>query len=86
VARTQKIYALKLGRQGRVVIPAAVREAMGLEAGDTLVCRAEGDWIILKAGRDAEEELWKSFAKVKSSLSQELIAERQREARRERED
>lgn len=80
------MYALKLGRQGRVVIPAAVRKAMGLEPGDTLACRPEGDRLILKARHDAEEELWKSFAKVKGSLFRELIAERRREAKRETKD
>jgi AbrB family looped-hinge helix DNA binding protein len=79
----QKLYALKLGRHGRIVIPAAVRRALGLEPGDTLVCRSQGDRLILKARRDAEEELWKPFAKVKGSLSRELIAERRREAKRE---
>ncbi len=72
-----------MGRQGRVVIPAAVRKALGLESGDTLVCRPEGDHLILTARRKAEEELWKAFAKVKGSLSQELIVERRREAKRE---
>jgi bifunctional DNA-binding transcriptional regulator/antitoxin component of YhaV-PrlF toxin-antitoxin module len=60
-----------------------VRKALGLEPGDTLVCRPEGDHLILKARRKVEEELWKAFAKVKGSLSQELIAERRREAKRE---
>ncbi len=59
---------------------------MGLEPGDTLVCLSEGDRLILKARHDAEEELWKSFAKVKGSLSKELIAERRLEAKRENED
>lgn len=77
------MYGLKLGRQGRVVIPAAVRKALGLKPGDTLVCRPEGDRLILKARREIEQELWESFAKVKGSLSKELIRERRREARRE---
>lgn len=68
------------------MIPAAVRRALGLKPGDTLLCRSEGDRLILKARRDAEEELWKSFAKVKGSLSRELITERRREAKRESED
>ncbi len=79
------MYALKLGRQGRVVIPAAFRKALGLKPGDTLVCRSEGDRLILKARQNAEEDLWRSFAQVKGSLSRELIAERRREAKREAE-
>jgi AbrB family looped-hinge helix DNA binding protein len=80
------MYGLKVGRQGRIVIPAALCKALGLEPGDTLVCRSEGDRLILRARCTAEEELWKRFAKVKGSLSQELIAERRREAKHEAEE
>ncbi len=79
------MYGLRLGRQGRVVIPAAVRKAMGLKPGDTLMCRPDGDRLILKARREIEEELWARFATVKKSLSKELIEERRREAKREAE-
>ncbi len=83
MAPRAKMYALKMERQGRVVIPVAVRKALGLEPGDTLVCRSEGDRLILKTRRCAEEELWKAFSKVKGSLSRESIAERRRDAKRE---
>jgi AbrB family looped-hinge helix DNA binding protein len=76
------MYQLKLERQGRLVIPAAIRKAMGLKTGDTLVCTAEPDRLTLKARAAVEQELRASFAKVKGSLAQELIAERRREARR----
>ena len=66
-----------------MVIPAAIRNALKLKPGDTLICRPEGDRLILKARREIEQELWNSFAKVKGSLSRELIQERRREARRE---
>jgi len=79
------MYSLKLGAQGRVVIPAPVRKALGVKPGDSLVCRAEAGRVILKARREIEEELWEMFAKVKGSLSQELIEERRREAKREAE-
>ncbi|HZY60804.1 MAG TPA: AbrB/MazE/SpoVT family DNA-binding domain-containing protein [Candidatus Binataceae bacterium] len=80
------MYGLKLGRQGRIVIPAQVRKALGLKPGDTLVCRSEGGRLILRPRADVEEELWKTFANVKGSLSEELIAERRREAKREAEE
>ena len=80
------MYTLKLGRQGRVVIPAAIRNTLKLKPGDTLICRPEGDRLILKARHEIEQELWNSFAKVKGSLSRELIQERRREARREHQD
>ncbi len=80
------MYSLRLGRQGRLVIPAAVRKALGLKPGDTLVCRSEHGRLVLKVRRQIEEELWERFAAVKGSLSGELIRERRREARREADD
>ncbi len=84
--RDNKMYSLKLGRQGRMVIPAALRKTLKLKPGDTLICRPEGDRLILKARREIEQELWHSFATVKGSLAKELIQERRREARREDQD
>jgi bifunctional DNA-binding transcriptional regulator/antitoxin component of YhaV-PrlF toxin-antitoxin module len=68
------------------VIPAPMRRALGIRQGDTLVCAAAGDRLVLEARRTAEEELWQRFAKVKGSLSREVMAERRREAKREAEE
>ena len=37
-----------LGRQGRVVIPKAIRERLGLEAGDQLEFQVDGDRLSLR--------------------------------------
>ena len=36
---------VKLGKKGQIVIPKALRESMGIEAGDLLLITAEGDRI-----------------------------------------
>ncbi|HEX5483004.1 MAG TPA: AbrB/MazE/SpoVT family DNA-binding domain-containing protein [Terriglobia bacterium] len=76
-------YAMRLGAQGRLVLPAPVRKAMGLHTGDTLLCIREGNRIVLRQRRAVEEDLWERFGKVKKSLARELIADRRREAKLE---
>ena len=83
MALAKKMYHVRLGRQGRVVIPAPLRKVLGLRQGDTLVCGTAGQRLILEARRTAEEELWRCFAGVQGSLAKELIAQRRREANRE---
>jgi AbrB family looped-hinge helix DNA binding protein len=65
------------------VIPARVRKSLRLKQGDTLVYWIEGDRLILRPRRAVEEELWAQFKGIKSSLAEELIVERCREAERE---
>ena len=77
------MYGIRLGRQGRVVLPVPVRKAMGLKPGDTLVCQPEGARLVLRTRREIENELWETFANVKGSMAKELIRERRKEARRE---
>jgi len=78
-------YALRIGHQGRIVIPAPMRKALGLKPGDILVGWIEEGKVILQTRRTVQEELWAMFKKVKRSLSEELIAERREEARKEAE-
>lgn len=76
---------VQLGAQGRLVIPASLRKAMGLRPGERLVARRVGDSIVLER-RDAVERRLKSrFAAVSGdiSLAGELINERKQEARNE---
>lgn len=44
---------LKLGRAGQVVIPAAVREALGLESGDIITVDVIGK--VQKLGQEANQ-------------------------------
>ena len=67
-----------LGQQGRLVIPAEVRSALGLTAGESLHLRVEGGRLVLERPRDAVAELRGLAAAVPRtrSLVEELLAER----------
>ena len=77
---------IRVGRQGRLVIPANLRLAMGLEAGETLVARVEEDRLVLERPRAALARLQRAFREAVPdgvSLADELVAERRAEAGRE---
>jgi antitoxin PrlF len=69
---------LVLGQQGRLVIPAEVRVALGLAPGDQLHLHVAGSRLVLERPQDAVDEL-RALAKDVSksrSLVDELLAER----------
>jgi antitoxin PrlF len=69
---------LVLGQQGRLVIPAEVRAALGLAPGDQLHLHVTGSRLTLERPQDAVNEL-RALGKdvLKSrSLVDELLAER----------
>ena len=69
---------LVLGQQGRLVIPAEVRNALGLSPGDQLHLRLVGHSLILERQQDAVAELrgLASGVPMTRSLVAELLAER----------
>ena len=69
---------LVLGQQGRLVIPAEVRAALGLAPGDQLHLHVAGSRLVLERYKDAVEELRAIAANVPRSRSfvDELLAER----------
>ncbi len=76
--------AVKMGRGGRIVIPAGFREAMGVQEGDTLVATIDGDGVVRltsasAAVRMARRILGKAVP-ADVSLSDSLIEDRRREA------
>ena len=74
-----------LGRQGRLVIPAALRRFLGFEAGDILIARPEEGRLILEKQETIKRRLKARFSQLPkgTSLAEELIAERREEANRE---
>ena len=76
---------MRLGKQGRLVIPAVLRRALGLRPGDRLIARQEGDRIVLEKREEILSRVKRRFAVVPAQvdLVEELIAERRAEAKRE---
>ena len=70
-----------LGGQGRLVVPARVREELGLKAGDELVLRTEEGRIVLEHRRTAGKRLRGLFASPQTQGAvDELLEERRQEA------
>jgi AbrB family looped-hinge helix DNA binding protein len=67
-----------LGQQGRLVIPADIRTALGLAAGDRLHLRLADQRLVLERPQDAVAELRAMGSQVPKarSLVDELLAER----------
>ena len=76
---------VSLGRQGRLVIPASLRRSLGLEEGDRLVARQDGNRLVLEKPEQIKQRLKARFAQVPAErrLVDELIAERRQESRQE---
>jgi AbrB family looped-hinge helix DNA binding protein len=73
---------VRIGKQGRLVIPAELRRALGVQAGDWLLAREDEGRFILEKRERVLARVKERFASVPSdvSLADELIAERRAEA------
>jgi bifunctional DNA-binding transcriptional regulator/antitoxin component of YhaV-PrlF toxin-antitoxin module len=78
---------LTLGPGGRVVIPAALRDAMEVEEGDSILAWVEAGELHLlspRVGARQAQAMLKGLLPKGVSLAQELLADRRREAEAER--
>ena len=76
----------RVNENGRVVIPAAFRKALGINIGDEVVLRMEDDELritTLKRRVERAQRLVRKHVKRGTSLVDELIAERREAARSE---
>ena len=77
---------LRVNENGRIVIPAAFRKALGIEIGDEVVLRLHNDELSITTQqrriRQAQERARK-YLKPGTSLVDELLAERREAARHE---
>lgn len=76
----------RVGAGGRVVIPAAYRKALGVRPGDHLLLVLEGGQVRLLTPAEAirsAQALVRRHVRKGRRLSDELLAERRREAARE---
>jgi AbrB family looped-hinge helix DNA binding protein len=77
---------LRINANGRLVIPAYFRKALGINAGDELVLRLENDELRITTQKQRLERarrLVRKYFKPGRSLVDELIAERRVAARKE---
>jgi len=75
---------LQVGPQGRVVIPAALRQAMGIEPGCVLVAQVLDGKLVLETQEQVLNQFFSRFAQARmqagNSVADELIAERRVQA------
>lgn len=80
----------RINENGRIVIPAEMRTRMALKAGDAVLMKLESDGILRIESHRARirriQEEFRKFATPGPLASDELIAERREEARREMEE
>ena len=76
----------RVNENGRVVIPASFRKALGIKIGDEVVLRMEDDELRITTLRrrvERAQRLVRKHVKRGTSLVDELIAERREAARNE---
>lgn len=84
-----KYVKCRINANGRIVIPAPIREALGIHAGDELVLYVEDGALRVEPQRDRISRVQASLNRLippQRKLSHELIADRHEEAKREMED
>jgi len=76
----------RVNENGRVVIPASFRRALGINAGDEVVLRIEDDELritTLKRRLQRAQQRIRRYVKPGRSLVDQLLAERREAAKRE---
>ena len=77
---------LKITENGRVVIPAAFRKALGINPGDEIILRLDDDELritTMKRRIERAQRHVRQYVKPGVSLVDELISERREAAKRE---
>lgn len=79
----------KINQNGRIVIPAAIRKQMGISPGDSVLMEVEDGVLRMESYLARIRRIQQEFAQYNRPgvlASDELIAERREEARREEEE
>jgi AbrB family looped-hinge helix DNA binding protein len=92
VVTRPKSVSSKINQNGRIVIPAALRQQMGIKAGESVLMEVEDGVLRMESHRARIRRIQEEFRKhlpIKPGemlMSDQLIAERREEARREMEE
>jgi AbrB family looped-hinge helix DNA binding protein len=76
----------RVNENGRVVIPASYRKALGIKAGDEVILRMEDDELRITTMRrriERAQRLVRKYVKRDTSLVDDLLADRREAAKRE---
>ena len=79
----------RMGVNGRFVVPAQIRQAVGLRSGEKLEVSLDEEGIHLRTQRQMiarAQAIMRKYASPGRCISDELIAERRLEAKREEEE
>ncbi len=77
---------MRVNENGRIVIPAAFRKALGIEVGDEVVLRVQDDELRITTQQrriQRAQQRARTYLKPGTSLVEELLAERREAARNE---
>jgi AbrB family looped-hinge helix DNA binding protein len=79
---------VRVSPEGRVVIPAELRQQMEIKPGDVLVFMVEDGHLVLMTRQQVEESLWALFKDIPPdvSLTDRVIERRKREFQLEEEE
>lgn len=79
---SEKHSRVQLGVQGRLVIPAGIRRRLGLNPGDTLVARVEGNRLIVEKAKAVRRRRKEHCRRMPEAVGRaaELIEEQPRES------
>jgi AbrB family looped-hinge helix DNA binding protein len=83
IVKASEVVRTKLNVNGRVVIPASIRQALGLQAGEEILLFVENDELRMTSAKKRAERaqrLYKKYIGEGVSLVDELIADRRKEA------
>ena len=89
VVTNPRYVRCKINQNGRIVIPAAIRQEMGIKAGESLLMEVEDGVLRIESYLARIRRIQQEFAQYNRPCvlaSDELIAERREEARREEEE
>jgi len=88
VTQSQSVTS-RLNDNGRIVIPAEIRQKMGLRPGDILMLHVEDNVLIVESQQSRIRRVQESLRRLIPSdrvLSDELVTDRREEARNEMEE